>query len=128
MYKWSYERKEEVPREQRFPSVNGLTCSQCDRRFNESTTKFSGAYLVSPICLDCLIVLEEAQKAIDHDGDDEVLLTFTYRQAQSIFEQATKRAKKWAQENPEYIRVASLLKPYIWAQHTYALPERIEEE
>jgi hypothetical protein len=53
---------------------------------------------------------------------------FTREEAQAIFGQAGDRAKKWAQENPEYVKAADLLKPYLWACHVYDLPDRPDKK
>ena len=118
-YSWKYERKETIPRAQRFPPVDGLRCSQCARPFKD--LEFGGAFLNAPLCRDCSDCLVEVERVLKGTTEKSVKPPFTKEEAQSIFGQAGDRAKAWAEENPEYMRAVDLLKPRIWAENIYDL-------
>jgi len=128
---WRYTYEEKVARKTRFPSTEGLHCSQCERAFE--AVEFGGSYLDVPVCVDCGECLNVINKVLGSFEDDDcqfkkIKPAFTRKEARAVFDQAHERATKWAEENPEYIKAATLLKPYFWAKRTYDLPDQPEKK
>jgi len=138
MNTWKFERTETVPREKRFPPVGAdHQCSQCSRTFDVLSAlmplvTFGGSFLDTPICEDCRDCLEEVECALKRERPEayagKIAPPFSYEEAQNIFGQALERAKKWAKENPDYMKAVDLLKPRLWAEKVYKLQKHTENK